>query len=384
MLGRCGRRRCASATAGELWTTLNALGGRPGAINMGQGFPDFPGSGIARSAAAAALDVPALNQYSPIDGLASLRGEVSSFYARRYGSAYDRNTEVVVTASGQEALVASLRACFAAAPARRGVLVMEPFYPFLAPAIAAAGGEVQPARLAAPRFALDANALEDACDDRTGVAVLNTPQNPTGRVATRDELEGLADLCARRDLLAIADEVYEHAVFGGRRHLRLADVRGMRGRTISLSSAGKLLSLTGWRVGWALAAEPLARRVSAAHTGLTYAAPTPLQHGVAEALRADDFGGVADLFERNARALAAALETRGLGVVAPEGGYFLCADARRPALDFVTDLADETGVVCTPLSVFYRDPPPDTTLVRFTICKSAAHVDRACAALRRS
>mmetsp|Transcript_4843 Transcript_4843/g.14360 ORF Transcript_4843/g.14360 Transcript_4843/m.14360 type:complete len:392 (-) Transcript_4843:623-1798(-) len=373
-----------SGSTGALWTKLNALGARPGAINMGQGFPDFAGSAVARAAAKDALDDPALNQYAPINGLASLREEVASFYARQYDSHYDPASEIIVTTSGQEALVAALTACFKRT-GKSGVVVSEPLYPFLIPAIAAAGGTMQPARLAAPDFALDAAALEEAADESTAVAVINSPQNPTGRVFTADELDAFAAFCKRRDIFAISDEVYEHACFPGHTHRRLADVAGMRERTITLSSAGKLYSLTGWRVGWALAPADIAMDVSNAHTALTYSAPTPLQHGIAEALRVEDgsFGGIGALFARNYEVLAAALVSRGIGVAPAQGGYFLVADAHRPDMAFVEALAEETGVVCTPLSVFYASPPEDNTWVRFTICKSAEYIDRAAAALAR-
>ena len=335
------------------------------------------GSAVARDAAKAALDVPALNQYAPINGLAELRAEIRNFYERSYGSTYD-DDEVVVTTSGQEALVAALKACFT--EERRGVVVMEPFYPFLAPAIAAAGGVMQPARLG-PGFVLDEAALDAAADATTACAVLNTPHNPTGRVFSATEIDAFASFCERQKIYAVADEVYEHAVFPGRTHIRLAD--RLRERTISLSSAGKLFSLTGWRVGWALAPRDLALRVSNAHTALTYSAPTPLQQGVAAALKAEDgsFDGVPFTFHRNAEMLAAALTARGLDVFPPEGGYFLCANCHEPAMGFVEKLAYDTGVVCTPLNVFYATPPAEDTWVRFTICKSAAHVDRACEAL---
>lgn len=380
---RAGMVRMRLSSTGALWTKLNELGSRPGAINMGQGFPDFAGSAVARRAAQAALDVPALNQYAPINGLPELRDEIRSFYARRYGASYD-DDEVVVTTSGQEALVASLKACFT--EERRGVVVLEPFYPFLAPVIAAAGGAMQPARLG-DGFVLDAEALDAAADATTACAVLNTPHNPTGRVFTAAEIDAFASFCERANggIYAVADEVYEHAVFPGATHRRLAD--RMPDRTISLSSAGKLFSLTGWRVGWALAPRDLALKVSNAHTALTYSAPTPLQKGIAEALKAEvdgSFDGVPFIFHRNAEMLTAALTARGLEVFPPEGGYFLVANCHEsPAMAFVERLADETGVVCTPLSVFYSTPPPESedTWVRFTICKSAAHVKKACEAL---
>jgi N-succinyldiaminopimelate aminotransferase len=375
----CIRMRLSST--GALWTKLNELGTRPGAINMGQGFPDFAGSAVARRAAQEALDVPALNQYAPINGLPELRDEIRSFYQRRYGASYD-DDEVVVTTSGQEALVASLKACFT--EERRGVVVLEPFYPFLAPAIAAAGGVMQPARLG-DGFVLDAEALDAAADATTACAVLNTPHNPTGRVFTAAEIDAFASFCERANggIYAVADEVYEHAVFPGAMHRRLAD--RMPDRTISLSSAGKLFSLTGWRVGWALGPRDLALKVSNAHMALTYSAPTPLQKGIAEALKAEDgsFDGVPFIFHRNAEMLTAALTARGLDVFPPAGGYFLVANCHEPAMGFVEKLADETGVVCTPLSVFYSTPPLESgdTWVRFTICKSASQVEKACEAL---
>lgn len=382
--GAAAKRGAASlSSAGAIWTMLNELGSRPGALSMSQGFPDFPGSEVARTAAAAAVTggEVAHNQYAPIVGTAELRAAVSAFYERRYGVAYDPASEIVVTTSGQEALVSSIKACVART-GRRGVVVLEPFFPFVAPAVAAAGGYMQPARLGAD-FAVDAAALDAAIDGDTACALLNSPHNPTGHVCGAAELDAVAEVCVRRDVLAISDEVYEHAVWNGE-HRRLADAKGMFERTITLSSAGKLFSLTGWRVGWALAPRDLAADVAGAHSAFTFCAPTPLQHGVAKALDAEDgtFGGVAGKFARNFAKLAAALEARGLDVCPADGGYFLVANAKEPAMAFVERLAGETGVVCTPLSVFYASPPPDCTHVRFTICKSEAYVDRVVAALR--
>lgn len=382
------------ATAVEVWKEINALGARPGAINMGQGFPDFAGSKVARESAAAALlsGDAALNQYSPPPGLQDLRDAVSEFYARTYpgGRPYDPSSEVVVCTSGQEALNASMRAVLQRTEAggRNGVLVFEPFFPFTMPPLTNAGGVMQPVKLHAPTFAIDPAAVEAAITPQTGAIVLNTPHNPTGHVASRGELEAIAQLCVKHDLLAISDEVYEHSVFGaGCEHLRLADFPGMRERTITVSSAGKLFSLTGWRVAWALACPELALAVATAHTNLTYSAPTPLQAGIAAALKVEDgsFGGVRELFGGNFELLADALQCHGgLQVCDAQGGYFLVADTQGiPDMEYVRALADATGVVCTPMSVFYKSElQQPCTLVRFTICKSREHITRACKALQ--
>ncbi len=388
------RRLSMSAT--DVWTEVNALAARPGTINMGQGFPDFEGSLIARKAAAEAMlaGAPSLNQYSPQLGLLELREAVSDFYLRQHpeAPAYDPGSEVVVCTSGQEALTASIRACIQR-QGRRGVLVLEPFYPFLAGAIEMAGGVMTPVRLQPPDFRLDSavvDAIRSAATAEVGTLVLNSPHNPTGMVATPAELLAVGGLCTELDLCAVSDEVYENAVFGpNARHRRLADVEGMRERTATISSAGKLFSLTGWRVGWALAPPTLATAIAASHTHLTYSAPTPFQVGMAAALREEDgsFGGIRDLFGGNFERLATALRRRGLNVCDAQGGYFLVAETGGvPDMQFVRSLAEETGVVCTPMSVFYNAPTADSTctLVRFTICKSREHIEKACAALARS
>jgi len=223
---------------------------------MGQGFPDFAGSLTARHAAAEALLVgsAAANQYSAPAGLLELREEVSRLYARLYpGDAYDPASEVVICTSGQESLNAALRACVSeqvSRGGRDGVIVFEPYFPFTQGALDNAPAVMQPVRTHAPGFAIDAAALRAAVTPRTGTVLLNSPHNPTGHVATEAELAAVAEVCIEHDLLAVSDDVYEHAVFGeGCRHRRLCDVPGMRERTITVSSAGKLFSLTGWR-GW--------------------------------------------------------------------------------------------------------------------------------------
>ena len=269
-------------------------------------------------------------------------------------------------------------------------------------AIRLAGAVPRSVTLRPPAFALDTEAAaalrEAAASPRARMVVLNTPHNPTGKVATGEELDVVAEVCREHGLVAVADEVYENSVFpstsaeGGGRHLRLADREGMRDRTITISSGGKLFSLTGWRVAWAVGAAALLAPLAQAHTHLTYSAPSPLQAGVAAALDAEDgLEATAPLFAGNFELLAAALramESPAVGrVCEAAGGYFLVAETDgRSDVEYARALAEEKGVVCTPMSVFYSTPFPDDapcTLVRFTVCKSRAHVEAACAALRR-
>jgi len=267
------------------------------------------------------------------------------------------------------------------------VLMFEPFYPFLLGAIRMAGGIPRAVPLIAPEFAIDAAAVEAAITSKTRMIVHNTPHNPTGHVTTPREMEALAAVCVKHNLVAVSDEVYEHAVFPPLQHQRLADLPGMRERTVTVSSAGKLFSLTGWRVAWAYGPARLMAPLNYAHIHMTYCAPTPLQAGIAAALREEDgtFGGVGELFKGNYHLLSDAV-LRGTGATPcrAQGGYFLVADVSGSGakidMEYCERLADSKGVVCTPLSVFYLEAER-SMLVRFTICKSRAYILGACEAL---
>lgn len=385
--------------AASVWEAVNALAAKPGNINMGQGFPDFIGSAVARKAAALAIEegTATLNQYSPQPGLPSLRRSVSNFVQRRYDATYDPMSEVIITTGGQEALAAAF---FAFLEPGDEVVIFEPCYPFMLGAILQAGAIPRVITLKPPEFGIDEAAVRSACaSPKAKMLIINSPHNPTGHVATPQELRLLADVCTEHDLLAISDEVYEHCVFpsaAAPRHRQLASEPGMRERTITLGSGGKLFALTGWRVGWAYGPAQLLQPLSRAHTHLTFNAPTPLQHGIAEALDAED--GLADvpaLFGGNFELLASALREGGSGVsgiCAAQGGYFLVAQTDGSTdVDFCTRLAQERGVVCTPMSVFYAPRSSEEEqaeaepckLVRFTVCKSRAYIERTCEALRR-
>lgn len=407
--------------AAKVWTDINALAARPGMINMGQGFPDFDGSPVARRVAAEAVlgGSAALNQYSPQPGLQSLRESVSGFYERRYGVTYDPNSEIVVTAGAQEALAAAFLAFIDPGDE---VLMFEPLYPFMLGAVLLAGGVPRVVTLRSPDFGIDPAELHRVVSTFPGIkaVVLNSPHNPSGRVASVNDLAAVAAVCEEHDFLAVADEVYENACFSAR-HMRLADVPGMRDRTVTacvvlalsrhtrcglnsphphhliqVNSGGKLFSLTGWRVGWATGPAHLLGPLGQAHTHLTFNSPSPLQAGVAAALDEEDMLEVtAPLFRENFRMLSEALlegtsvrSICGSADSATQGGYFLVAKTPEGLSDieFVSVLAEEKGVVCTPMSVFYQTPFSEDApcdLVRFTVCKSREHIERACKALCR-
>lgn len=396
--------------AAGVWEAVNALAAKPGMINMGQGFPDFAGSLVAREAAAQAINdgSASLNQYSPQPGLPKLRHSVSNFVQRRYGAQYDPMSEVIITTGGQEALAAAF---FAFLEPGDEVVLFEPCYPFMLGAVLQAGAIPRVVTLSPPNFGIDEAALRSACaSPRAKMLVVNSPHNPTGHVITPDELDLLADVCRQHDLLAVSDEVYEHCVFPNAassnalasgspppRHLQLANEPGMRERTITMGSGGKLFALTGWRTAWAYGPSELVQPLSRSHTHLTFNAPTPLQHGIAAALDVEDgLDEVPRLFGGNFDMLSDALRASGTGIggiCKAEGGYFLVAQTDGSSdVDFCTRLAEERGVVCTPMSVFYaprvdeaqaadRTGEESCRLIRFTVCKSRAYVERACEAL---
>jgi len=378
-----------------LWEAVNALAARPGMINMGQGFPDFEGSRVAREVAAAAIDDgnAASNQYSPQPGLLGLREAVAAFAERRYGARYT-SSEVLITAGAQEALAAAFLTFLDPGDE---VVLFEPFYPFMLGAVRQAGAVPRMVTLRPPDFAIDEAALRLACaSPKARLLVLNSPHNPTGHVASPTELGLIAALCQQYDLLAISDEVYEHCIFPaaearGVTHRRLADIEGMHERTLTLGSGGKLFALTGWRVAWACGPSQLVHPLGASHTHLTFSAPSPLQAGIAAALdREDGLAEVGPLFGSNYESLKAALldGTHVRAVCHADGGYFLVAQVPAGSSDaeYCQVLAETKGVVCTPMSVFYANAWPEDApcdLIRFTICKSREHVARACAALRQ-
>ena len=362
-----------------IFAEMSALAVRTGAINLGQGFPDTDGPEEVREAAVRALRDGRGNQYPPGPGIPELRTAVADHQQRFYGLSYDPDTEVLVTAGATEAIAASLLALLEPGDE---VIALEPYYDSYAACIAMAGGTRVPVTLRPHdgAFRLDLDELRAAVTDRTRLILLNTPHNPTGTVLPREQLAAIAELCVERDLLAVTDEVYEHLVFDGGVHVPLATLPGMRERTVSISSAGKTFSVTGWKVGWVCASPELTAAVRAAKQFLTYVSSGPFQYAVAEALHlpAEYFASFTSDLQAKRDLLAAALTDAGFGVMRTQGTYFITADIRPLGLTgpegaggeaFCRALPHLAGVVAIPSQVFYDHREQGAPYVRFAFCK---------------
>ncbi|WP_445402836.1 pyridoxal phosphate-dependent aminotransferase [Streptomyces sp. LE64] len=359
-----------------IFAEMSALAAATGAINLGQGFPDTDGPESVREAAVRALRDGRGNQYPPGPGVPELRTAIADHQARRYGLSLDPDTEVLVTAGATEAIAAALLALVEPGDE---VIALEPYYDSYAASIALAGGVRVPVTLrpADGRFRLDLDELRAAVTPRTRLLLINTPHNPTGTVLSRAELAEIAALAVERDLLVLTDEVYEHLVFpdadGG--HLPLAAFPGMRERTLTISSAGKTFSFTGWKVGWITGAPALVTAVRTVKQYLTYVSAGPFQYAVAEALALPDdyFDGLrADLLAKR-DLLADGLAEAGFTVYRPAGTYFVTTDVRplgeSDGLAFCRSLPERAGVVAVPNAVFYDDRAAGAPFVRFAFCK---------------
>jgi aspartate/methionine/tyrosine aminotransferase len=356
-----------------------------GAINLGQGFPNFDGPEFVKEAAIAAIRA-GHGQYAPSSGIPELTGAVAAKFSSATGlSGIEPRSHVTVTSGCTEALAATFVGLLEPGD---GVVLIEPTYDAYPVGLALAGAVPSYVTLRPPKFELFASDLESAIDKSTKAVVVNTPHNPTGRVFTRSELDAVADLCRRHDLIAITDEVYEHMVFDGE-HLSLAQLPGMWERTVTLSSLGKTFSLTGWKIGWAVAPPDLTAGVRAAHQFLTFATATPLQHAAAKALAAPNsyFDELASSYRTKRDLLTEGLDQVGLKVFLPEGTYFMMADHSGFGLGddvaFVNHLIDEVGVAAIPPSAFYHDKSEAKDLVRFAFCKDEATLVEAIGRLQR-
>ncbi|GGW62641.1 aminotransferase [Streptomyces lucensis JCM 4490] len=357
-----------------IFAEMSALAVATGAINLGQGFPDTDGPEEVREAAVRALRDGRGNQYPPGPGVPELRTAIAGHQLRHYGLSYDPDTEVLVTAGATEAIAASLLALLEPGDE---VVALEPYYDSYAASIAMAGGTRVPVTLRPHDggFRLDLDELRAAVTGRTRLLLVNTPHNPTGTVLTRAELAAIAELAVERDLLVVTDEVYEHLVFDGAEHVPLATFPGMRERTVTIGSAGKTFSFTGWKVGWVTAAPELVRAVRSVKQFLTYVSSGPFQYAVAEALALPD--SYFEDFRRSMLArrdiLAAGLAEAGFEVFRPAGTYFVTTDIRplgeKDGFAFCRALPERAGVVAVPNAVFYDDREAGAPFVRFAFCK---------------
>ncbi|MFF5014516.1 pyridoxal phosphate-dependent aminotransferase [Streptomyces sp. NPDC001165] len=373
-----------------IFAEMSALAVATGSINLGQGFPDTDGPEEVREAAVRALRDGRGNQYPPGPGVPELRTAIAAHQQRRYGLSYDPDTGVLVTAGATEAIAASLLALLEPGDE---VVALEPYYDSYAASIAMAGGRRVPVTLRpsfdeGARFRLDLDELRAAVTDRTRLLLINTPHNPTGTVLTRAELAAVAELAVERDLLVVTDEVYEHLVFDDAEHLPLAAFPGMRERTVTIGSAGKTFSFTGWKVGWVTATPELVTAVRSAKQFLTYVSSGPFQYAVAEALALPDtyFEGFRAGMLAKRDILAAGLTEAGFEVFKPAGTYFITTDIRplgeKDGFAFCRALPERAGVVAIPNAVFYDDREAGAPFVRFAFCKREEVLREAAGRLR--
>ena len=374
-----------AALGTTIFTVMSALAAEHDAINLGQGFPDTDGPEDLRDEAARALrEGP--NQYPPMPGLPELRAAVAA-HDRRFYDLPATPAQVVVTCGATEAIAACLMALLD--PGDEIVLI-EPLYDTYLPMVRALGAIPRLVRLDPPDWALPRAALAAAFGPRTKAILLNSPMNPTGKLFTRAELEFVAELLARHDAYAICDEVYEHIVFDGLRHIPLMTLPGMAERTLRIGSAGKTFSMTGWKVGYVTAPAALAPIVAKAHQNLTFATAPNLQRAVALGLAKDAayFAGLAAALQGKRDRLAGGLAALGMDVLACHGSYFVTADFRPLGfagddVAFCRNITETARVTAVPVTAFYDGADPPRTYARFAFCKQDAVLDEAVARLAR-
>jgi N-succinyldiaminopimelate aminotransferase len=367
-----------------IFTIMSGLASEHSAINLGQGFPDEDGPvAIRRAAAQALIDGP--NQYPPMRGRIELRRAIAAHARRFYGFELDPDAQVVVTSGATEALSASIMALVGQGGE---IVLIEPAYDSYRPIAETTGAIVRTVRLEPPHWRLTEQALSRAFTARTRAVVVNSPLNPIGRVFDREELELLARTLSGSNAVAICDEVYEHLVYDGRAHIPLASLPGMRERVVRIGSAGKMFSLTGWKVGWVTGDASLVRVVANAHQFLTFTTSPALQLGVAYALENElEFTiGLAHKLGQQRDILANGIARLGFEVLPCEGTYFLTAGisgvTNEPDRAFCERLVRDAGVALIPLSGFFTEGKPDT-LVRFAFCKNRTVIEEALARLQK-
>ncbi len=352
--------------------TRRALG--CGAVNLAQGFPDFPAPAELKEAAKRAIDQD-YNQYAITHGSPNLRRAIADKVRAYNRIECDPDRNVTVTCGATEAMIASMLAVINPGDE---VIIFEPFYENYGPDVILAGAAPRYVALNAPGFSIDRAELEAAFGPRTKAVVINTPHNPTGKVFTRAELELIAELCIRHDTLAITDEIYEHIIYDGARHVSIAALEGMAERTITISGLSKTYSVTGWRLAYAVASERLTAAIRKVHDFLTVGAPHPLQEAGAVAMRLPEsfYAELQQMYARKRAALYDALSGAGMVCHRPDGAYYIMAEIG--ALGFPDDLAaadfflDQVGVAPVPGSSFYHRSELGRTMLRFTFSKSDA------------
>lgn len=364
-----------------IFTEMTALAQQHNAVNLGQGFPDFPAPDFIKHAAVQAIHAE-YNQYAPMPGLPQLREAVANKMARHTGLNVNPHSEVTITHGATEGIFATMMGLL---NPEDEVILFEPYYDSYVPSVTFAGGTPRFYTLRPPSWGIDPDELEALFNDKTKLIVVNTPHNPTGKVFSPEELQLIATLCHKYDVLAVVDAVYEHILFAGVKHTSLAALPEMRERTVTISSVGKTFSVTGWKTGWVVTTPALTTAVRRAHQFITFAIVTPMQAATAEALtQADETGyydDLASMYQERRDLLVDALRRVGLTPLTPQGTYFVMVDiADQPFADdiaFCRYLTTEVGVAAIPPSAFYQRPEDGATLARFTFCKQPAALQEA-------
>jgi len=378
----------------SIFAEMSRLAVERKAINLGQGFPDFDGPEVVKEAAIAAIRAGE-NQYAVSNGQLALRRALAAHSQRFYGQSFDPDTEITVTSGATESTFSAIQGLVNPGDE---VIIFEPAYDSYEPDVLMAGGvprfvPLHPPTPGRPEWHFDPAELAAAFGPATRMIVLNTPHNPTGQVFSSDELAAIAALCVQWDALALCDEVYEHLVYDGRRHQRMAQQPGMAARTVTISSLGKTFGLTGWKVGWTLAQPPLTAAVRAAHQWVTFATSTPFQSAGAAALALDDeyYQSLAQTFQARRDFLIGVLRDIGLRVSVPGGTYFVMADFSGLGIEGVSDdvgfcrwLIENVGVAAIPPSAFYSEAhkPLAANWVRFAFCKRMETLEAAAERLK--
>lgn len=367
-----------------IFTVMSGLATEHKAVNLGQGFPDIDGPESVRAVAAKVL-MEGPNQYPPMPGVPELRRALSAHAKRFYGLDYDWQDEVLVTSGGTEALTAGIMGL--AGPGDEVVLI-EPAYDSYRPIAEAAGATIKTITLAPPDFRLSPAMLAAAITPRTKLVMVNTPLNPVGRVFDAEEMDAIARAVRESNAYVICDEVYEHLTYDGRPHVSLASLPEMRERVVRVGSAGKIFSLTGWKVGWLTGPRQMISVIAKAHQFLTFTTPPSLQLGVAHGLNHEMESAIAlaARLQGNRDLLAAGLREIGFDVLPSEGTYFLTAGisglTNEKDRAFCERLVREAGVALIPLSEFFSGPSRPDTYVRFAFCKQRAVIEDALARLK--
>jgi aminotransferase len=360
-----------------------------GGVNLSQGFPDFPAPAVVKDAACAAIRAD-VNQYAVTWGAQALREAIAREFGRRYGVPVVADEQVTVCCGATEAMMATMMAVIDPGDE---VVIFEPFYENYGPDAILSGATPrfvtlhEPGTLApaAAGWTFDPDQLAAAFNDRTKAIIINTPNNPTGKVFTRDELATIAALCRKWDVIAIADEIYEHIIYDGCSHVPIASIEGMADRTVTINSLSKTYSVTGWRVGWAISPKQLTGAIRKVHDFLTVGAAAPLQEAGVAALGVADsyYEGLAAAYTRRRDVLLDVLERRHFTCYKPSGAYYIMTDIGafgfRDDIEFARYLVKEVGVAAVPGSSFYRSAAAGRTKLRFCFCKkdeTLAEADR--------